>query len=111
MADDVLGKFCLPKAFAPRLERDIAIQDGPAERLGEDPRIMVQIGGFRPSSARTRNPEQCVLLDSGSAPEDGASRNDVEIRVGIQRAGNPACRITKRWIGGTRTINIGTIRT
>jgi hypothetical protein len=28
-----------------------------------------------------------------------------------QRAGNPACRMTKRWIGGTTTINIGTITT
>src|SRR5262249_9726889 len=30
MADDVLGKPHLPKAFAPRRERDVAISDGPA---------------------------------------------------------------------------------
>src|SRR6266481_6705131 len=47
MADDVLGKPCPPKAFAPRRERDVAISDRPAERLGERARIVVQIGGFR----------------------------------------------------------------
>ena len=36
MADDVLRKPRLPKAFAPRRERHVAISDGPAERLGED---------------------------------------------------------------------------
>ena len=35
MADDVLRKPRLPKAFAPRREWDVAISDGPAERLGE----------------------------------------------------------------------------
>src|SRR5882757_9340433 len=35
MADDVLGKPRLPKAVAPRREWDVAISDGPAERLGE----------------------------------------------------------------------------
>src|SRR6202171_2067341 len=48
MADDVLRKPRLPKAFAPRREWDVAISDGPAERLGENARIVVQIGGFRP---------------------------------------------------------------
>ncbi len=38
MPDEVLGKSRLPKAFAPRRERDIAISDRPAERLGEDER-------------------------------------------------------------------------
>src|SRR5262249_59075356 len=48
MADKVLRKPRLPKAFAPRREWDVAISDGPAERLGEDARIVVQIGRFRP---------------------------------------------------------------
>src|ERR1700688_1529596 len=48
MADDMLRKPGLPKAFAPRRERDVAISDGPAERLGENARIVIQIGGFRP---------------------------------------------------------------
>src|SRR6202043_1801377 len=47
MADDVLRIPRLPKALAPRRERDVAIADGPAERRGEDARIMVQIGRFR----------------------------------------------------------------
>src|SRR5882757_11204002 len=33
----------------------------------------------RASSARTRNPEQCMVLDSGSAPEEGESRNDIDV--------------------------------
>jgi hypothetical protein len=32
------------------------------------------------------------------------------LRRGL-RAGNPACRMTKRWIGGTTIISIGTITT
>src|SRR5579864_4762350 len=38
--DEVLRKPRLPKAFAPRREWDVAISDGPAERLGEDARIV-----------------------------------------------------------------------
>ena len=48
MPDEVLRKSRLTKAFAPRREWDIAISDWPAQRLGEDARIMVQIGRFRP---------------------------------------------------------------
>src|SRR5260221_12812149 len=44
MPDDVFRKPQLPKAFAPRREWDVAISDGPAERLREDARIVVQIG-------------------------------------------------------------------
>src|SRR5258707_11771701 len=47
MPDDVFRKPHLTKAFAPRREWDVAISDGPAERLGEDARIVVQIGRFR----------------------------------------------------------------
>src|SRR5258705_5676059 len=39
MADDVLRKPRLPKALAPRREWDVAISDGPAERLPECVRI------------------------------------------------------------------------
>src|SRR5439155_19181869 len=48
MADEVLRTPRLPKAFAPRRGWDVAISDGPAERLGEDARIVIQIGRFRP---------------------------------------------------------------
>ena len=48
MADDVRRKPRLPKAFAPRREWYVAISDGPAECLGENARIVVQIGRFRP---------------------------------------------------------------
>src|SRR5262245_43242874 len=49
MPDKVLRKKTrLPKASAPRREWGIAISDRPAERLGEDARIVVQVGRFRP---------------------------------------------------------------
>ena len=48
MPDDVLRKSHLPKAFAPCREWDVALPDGPAERLGEGARIVVQVGRFRP---------------------------------------------------------------
>src|SRR5882757_5043337 len=38
MADDVLRKPRLPKVFAPRREWDVAISNGPAQRLGENAR-------------------------------------------------------------------------
>src|ERR1700746_777452 len=47
MAHDVLREPRLAKAFAPRREWDVAISDGPAECLGENARVMLQIGGFR----------------------------------------------------------------
>jgi hypothetical protein len=50
MPDEVLRKPRLPEAFAPRREWDIAISDGPAERLGEDARIVVP---SRPIPARS----------------------------------------------------------
>src|SRR5215468_7054005 len=48
MPDNVFRKPRLTKALAPCLEWEVAISDGPAERLGEDARIVVQIGRFRP---------------------------------------------------------------
>src|SRR5262245_59503577 len=48
MPDEVLRKLHLPKAFAPRREWDVAISDGPAERLREDAHIVVQVGRFWP---------------------------------------------------------------
>src|ERR1700694_4560984 len=44
MADEVLRKPRLPKAFAPRREWDVAISDGPGGRLGADARRVVPIG-------------------------------------------------------------------
>src|SRR5262249_53961375 len=48
MPEDVLRIPRLPKAFAPRLEMDVAISDGPAKRLREDASKVVQISRFRP---------------------------------------------------------------
>src|ERR1700687_3649492 len=44
MPDDVFRKPHLTKALAQRREWAVAISDGPAERLGEDTRMVVQIG-------------------------------------------------------------------
>src|ERR1700730_11954107 len=44
MPDDVFRKPRLAKALAPRWKWDVAISDGPAERRGEDARIVVRIG-------------------------------------------------------------------
>ncbi len=62
MPDDVFRIPRLPKAFAPRREWNVAISDGPAERLGEDARIMVQIGRFRP-----RQIVDCPICGVGSS--------------------------------------------
>src|SRR5258708_25549604 len=48
MTDEVFRKPRLPKAFAPRRAWDVAISDGPAQRLGEDARIILQVGRFLP---------------------------------------------------------------
>jgi NAD(P)H-binding len=48
VVDDVLRQARRPKLFAPLGSRRVAIADRPAERLGEDARIVVQVGRFRP---------------------------------------------------------------
>ena len=63
MVDDVLRKPRLPKTFAPRRERDIAISDGPAERLGEDARIVVQIGRFRARQIVDLSDMRCGVVE------------------------------------------------
>jgi len=41
MPDNVFRIVHLTKGFAPRRKWDVTISDGPAERLGEDARIVV----------------------------------------------------------------------
>jgi hypothetical protein len=63
MPDEVLRKPRLPKAFAPRREWDVAISDGPAERLGEDARIVVQVGRFRPREIVDLSDMRCGVVE------------------------------------------------
>jgi hypothetical protein len=63
MPDEVLRKPRLPKAFAPRREWDVAISDGPAERLGEDARIVVQIGRFWPRQIVDLSDMRCGVVE------------------------------------------------
>src|ERR1700674_483521 len=62
-ADDVLRIPRLPKDFAPRRERDVAIPDGPAERLGEDARIVVHVGRFRPGQIVDLSDMRCGVVE------------------------------------------------
>src|SRR5215831_12550527 len=62
MLDDVFRRLRLPKAFAPRREGDVAISDGPAERLREDARIVVQIGRFRPRQIVDLSDMRCGVV-------------------------------------------------
>jgi hypothetical protein len=48
MVDDMLRQARRPKFFTPLGSWHVAIADCPAERLGEDARVVVQVGRFRP---------------------------------------------------------------
>src|SRR5215813_10710146 len=63
MPDDVFRKPHLTKAFAPRREWDVAVSNGPAERLGEDTRIVVQIGRFRPRQIVDLSDMRCGVVE------------------------------------------------
>src|SRR5262249_24579817 len=63
MPDDVFRKPRLTKAFAPRREWDVAISDGPAERLGEDARKVIQIGRFRPRQIVDLSNMRCGVVE------------------------------------------------
>src|ERR1700724_3518523 len=63
MSDDVFRIPCLTKAFAPRREWDVAISNGPAERLGEDASIAVQIGRFRPRQIVDLSDMRCWIVE------------------------------------------------
>src|SRR6202035_557883 len=63
MPDDEFGKPRLTKAFAPRREWDVAISDGPAERLGEDARIVVHVGRFRPGQIGDFSDMRCGVVE------------------------------------------------
>src|SRR5215472_3909704 len=63
MPDDVFRKPHLTKPFAPRREWCVAISDGPAERLGEDARIVVQIGRFPPRQIVDLSDMRCGVVE------------------------------------------------
>src|SRR5262245_27429343 len=63
MPDEVLRKPHLTKAFAPRRDWYVAISDGPAESLGEDTRIVVQIGRFRPRHIVDLSDMRCGVVE------------------------------------------------
>src|SRR6266481_2510745 len=76
MIDDVLGKPRPPKAFAPRREWDVAISDWPAERLGENARIVVQIGGFRSGQIVDLSYMGCGVVENNSYRTRHIDRRD-----------------------------------
>ena len=53
----------LPKTFTPRREWDVAISDGPTEHVGEDARIVVQIGLFRPRQIVDLSDMRCGVVE------------------------------------------------
>src|SRR5262249_39423916 len=63
MPEEVLRKPRLPEAFAPRRSWDVAIRGGPAERLGEDARIVVKIGRFRPRQIVNLSDMPCGVVE------------------------------------------------
>jgi hypothetical protein len=67
MADDVLRIRRLTKASAPRREWDVAISDRSAERLGEDARIVIQIGRLRPGQIVYLSDMRCGDVKESSA--------------------------------------------
>ena len=48
VVDDMLGQARDPKFFAPLGGGRVAIADRPAEHFGEDTRIVVEVGRYRP---------------------------------------------------------------
>src|SRR5712664_1438032 len=92
MADDVLRKPRLPQAFAPRREWDVAISDGPAERLGENARIVVQIGGFRPRQVVDLSDMGCRVVEDNSYLTRHIDRRD--------RRGLAAAHRQRQLVGG-----------
>src|SRR5580704_9585903 len=92
MPDDVLRKPRLPKAFAPRREWDVAISDGPAERLGKDARIVVQIGRFRPRQIVDLSDMRCGVVEDRRYRTRHVNRRD--------RRGLAAAHRQRQLVGG-----------
>ena len=63
MPDEVFRKPRLPKTVAPRWERNVVISDGPAERLGEDARIVVQISRFQARQIVDLSDMRCGVVE------------------------------------------------
>jgi len=83
VVDDMLRQARRLKLFAPLGSWRVAIADRPAERLGEDARVVIQVGRFRPgqiidvTDVRRRIVEEsggrlraCGFLRTSSFPVD-----------------------------------------
>src|ERR1700726_4801817 len=92
VSDDVFRIPCLTKAFAPRREWDVAISDGPAERLGEDARIVVQIGRFRPRQIVDLSDMRCGVVEDRRYRSRHVDRRD--------RRGLAAAQGQRQLVGG-----------
>jgi hypothetical protein len=64
------------KASAPRREWDIAISDGPAERLREDARIVVQVGQSRPGQIVDLSDMRCGVVEDHHGRTRHVNRRD-----------------------------------
>src|SRR6202045_5358449 len=95
MAYGVLGKPRLPKSFAPRRKWDVAISNGPAERLGENPRIAVQIGGFRACQIVDLSDMRCGVIEDRSYRTRHIDRRD--------RRGPAAAHRQRQLVGSSHT--------
>src|SRR5580693_278747 len=92
MPDEVVRKPRLAKAFAPRWEWDVAISDGPAERLGEDARIVVRIGRFRPRQIVDLSDMRCGVVEDHRYRTRHVDRRD--------RRGLAAAPGQRQFVGG-----------
>src|SRR5262252_3631446 len=92
MPEDVLRIPRLPKAFAPRLELDVAISDGPAKRLGEDASKVVQIGRFRPRQIVDLSDMRCRVVEDHRYRTRHIDRRD--------RRGLAAAKRQRQLVGG-----------
>src|SRR6516225_6623435 len=92
MPEDVFRKPHLTKAFAPRREWDVAISNGPAKRLGEDTRIVVQIGRFRPGQIVDLSDMRCGVVEDHRYYTRNVDRRD--------RRGFAAAHRQRQLVGG-----------
>src|SRR5262245_40701175 len=98
MPDEVFRKPHLTKAFAPRREWDVAISDGPAERLGEDARIVVQIGRFGARQIVDLSDMRCGVVEDHRYRTRHVDRRD---RRGLAAAHRPRQLVGGPHAGGS----------
>src|SRR6476646_4777617 len=92
MPDNMFRVPRLPKAFAPRRKWNIAISDGPAERLGEVARIVVQIARFRPRQIVDLSDMRCWIVEDSVYRTRHIDRRD--------RRGLAAAHRQRQLVGG-----------